>query len=89
VEGIGQLEHQMDDFPHAEAEMQASIDSQTSMMHDLFGHFGINPNASFLHRFNLGGGAGCPSMSLCLSCFVPSFPVILSLVSLAVPLLSS
>jgi hypothetical protein len=26
-------------------EMQASIDSQTSMMHDLFSHFRINPDA--------------------------------------------
>jgi hypothetical protein len=42
VEGIGPLEHQMDDFAHVQTEMQASIDSQTSMMHDLFGHFGIN-----------------------------------------------
>jgi hypothetical protein len=28
-----------------QTEMQASIDSHTSMMHDLFGHFGINPDA--------------------------------------------
>jgi hypothetical protein len=28
-----------------QTEMQASIYSQTSMMHDLFGHFGINPDA--------------------------------------------
>jgi hypothetical protein len=33
----------MDDFAHVHTEMQASIDSQTSMMHDLFGHFRINP----------------------------------------------
>jgi hypothetical protein len=45
VEGIGQLEHWMDDFAHMQMEMQASIDSQTNMMHDLFGHFGINPDA--------------------------------------------
>jgi hypothetical protein len=32
----------MDDFAHMQTKMQASIDSQTSMMHDLFGHFGIN-----------------------------------------------
>jgi hypothetical protein len=32
----------MDDFASVQTEMQASIDSQTSMMHDLFGHFGIN-----------------------------------------------
>jgi hypothetical protein len=25
--------------------MHASIDLQTGMMHDLFGHFGINPDA--------------------------------------------
>jgi hypothetical protein len=35
----------MDDFAHLEMEMQGSIDSQTSMMHDLFSHFGINPDA--------------------------------------------
>jgi hypothetical protein len=45
VEGIGRLKRLMDDFAHVEIEMQASIDSQTSMMHDLFGHFGINPDA--------------------------------------------
>jgi hypothetical protein len=45
MEGIGQLEQWMDDFAHMQMEMQASIDSQTSMMHDLFGHFGINPDA--------------------------------------------
>jgi hypothetical protein len=32
----------MDGFAHVQMEMQASIDSQTSMMHDLFSHFGIN-----------------------------------------------
>jgi hypothetical protein len=45
VEGIRWLEQRMDDFAHMQTEMQASIDSQTSMMHDLFGHFGINPDA--------------------------------------------
>jgi hypothetical protein len=45
VEGIGQLERRMDDFAHMQTEMQASIDSQTSMMHDLFSHFRINPDA--------------------------------------------
>jgi hypothetical protein len=45
VEGIGQLEHQMDGIAHEQMEMQASINSQTSMMHDLFVHFGINPDA--------------------------------------------
>jgi hypothetical protein len=35
----------MDDFAHKETEMQAFIDSQTSMMRDLFGHFGINLDA--------------------------------------------
>jgi hypothetical protein len=45
MEGIEWLERWMDDFAHVQMEMQASIDSQTNMMHDLFGHFGINPNA--------------------------------------------
>jgi hypothetical protein len=35
----------MDDFAHVQTELQASIDWQTSMMHDLFGQFGINPDA--------------------------------------------
>jgi hypothetical protein len=35
----------MDDFAHVQMEMQAFIDSQTSMMHGLFSHFGINPDA--------------------------------------------
>jgi hypothetical protein len=45
VEGIGRLTHRMDDFAHVQMEKQASIDSQTSMIHDLFSHFGINPYA--------------------------------------------
>jgi hypothetical protein len=44
VEGNGRLEHQMDDFAHVQTGMQASIDSQTSMIHDLFSHFRINPD---------------------------------------------
>jgi hypothetical protein len=36
----------MDDFAHVQVEMQASIDSHTSMMHDIFGHFGINKDLS-------------------------------------------
>jgi hypothetical protein len=45
TEGIGRLEWRMDDFTTVQMEMQASIDSQTSMMHDLFDHFEINPDA--------------------------------------------
>jgi hypothetical protein len=45
VEEIKQLEREMDDFAHVQTEMQASIDSHTSMMHDHFGHFRINPDA--------------------------------------------
>jgi hypothetical protein len=63
----------MDDFAHVQMEMQASINSHTNMMQDLFGYFGINPDAYILQRFNLGGGVGCPGMSPCLSHFVPSF----------------
>jgi hypothetical protein len=44
VEGIEQLERRKDDFAHVQMEMQVSIDSQTSMMHGLFDHFGINPD---------------------------------------------
>jgi hypothetical protein len=32
----------MDDFATVQTEMQASIDSQISMMYDLLGHYGIN-----------------------------------------------
>jgi hypothetical protein len=65
----------MNDSAHAQTEMQASIDSQTSMMHDLYGHFGINPDFEMHDQqsFKLGGGAGCIGMSSRLSCFVPSF----------------
>jgi hypothetical protein len=35
----------MDDFAHVQMEMQAFINSQTIMMHDLFDHIGINPDA--------------------------------------------
>jgi hypothetical protein len=45
TEGIGRLEWRMDDFTHVQMEMQVSIDSQTSMMHDFFSCFGINPDA--------------------------------------------
>jgi hypothetical protein len=37
--------HRMDNFAHIQTEMQAFIDSHTSMMHDLFSHFRINSNA--------------------------------------------
>jgi hypothetical protein len=40
TDGIGRLERWMDDFVTVQMEMQASIDSQSSMMHDLFSHFG-------------------------------------------------
>jgi hypothetical protein len=45
TEGVRRLERRMDDFATVQTEMQAFINSQTSMMHDLFGHFGINPDA--------------------------------------------
>jgi hypothetical protein len=35
----------MDDLATVQIEMQASIDSQTSMMHDLFSHFKIKDDA--------------------------------------------
>jgi hypothetical protein len=45
VEGIRRLKRWMDNFAHMQMEMQASTDSQTNMMHNLFGHYGINPDA--------------------------------------------
>jgi hypothetical protein len=35
----------MDDFAIMQMERKASIDSQISMMHDLFDHFAISPDA--------------------------------------------
>jgi hypothetical protein len=43
----------MDDFATMQMEMQVSIDSQTSMMHDLFDHFEINPDAQILQRLRV------------------------------------
>jgi hypothetical protein len=40
VEGIGWLERRMHDFAHVQMDMQ-----ETSMMHDFFSHFRINPDA--------------------------------------------
>jgi hypothetical protein len=74
VEGIERLKQRIDDFAHMQTEMQASADSQTSMMQDLFSHFDINPDAQILQGFKLGGGVACPSMSPCLSRFIPGFP---------------
>jgi hypothetical protein len=45
VEGIERLKRWIDDFAHMQMEMQASIDLHANMMHDLFGHFGINSDA--------------------------------------------
>jgi hypothetical protein len=45
VMGLTRLIVRMDDIAHMQTEMQASIDSQTNMMHHLFGHFRINPDA--------------------------------------------
>jgi hypothetical protein len=39
TDGIRRLKWWMDDFATVQMEMQASINSQTSMMHDLFGQF--------------------------------------------------
>jgi hypothetical protein len=63
----------MDDFATVQMEMQASIDSQTSMMHNLFSYFWINPDALILQRFKLGEDVGCLGMSHCLSHSIPSF----------------
>jgi hypothetical protein len=48
----------MDDFAHVQTEMQASIDSQTSMMHDLFGHFRINSVLKSCKDLSLGEVSG-------------------------------
>jgi hypothetical protein len=43
--GLDDSSKRMDDFATVQTEMKASIDSQTSMLHDLFDYFGINPDA--------------------------------------------
>jgi hypothetical protein len=45
TDGIRWLGRWVDDFATVQTEVQASIDSQTSMMHDLFSHLGINLDA--------------------------------------------
>jgi hypothetical protein len=43
---MDQISRAMDgDFANVQMEVQASIDSHTSMMHDLFCKFGINSDA--------------------------------------------
>jgi hypothetical protein len=72
VEGIGRLEHQMDDFAHMQMEMQAFIDTQTSMMHDLFGPLGLTLTLKSFKDLSLGEVL-VPSMSPRLSHFIPIF----------------
>jgi hypothetical protein len=45
VEGIRWIKSRMDELEHVQMEMYASIDSQTDMLHSLFDHFGIDPDA--------------------------------------------
>jgi hypothetical protein len=42
TEGIRRLKRRMDDFVTMQMEMQSSINSRTSTMHDLFGNFGTH-----------------------------------------------
>jgi hypothetical protein len=43
--GIGPIDNRMDEFERVQTEIYVSIDSQTSMLHSLFDHFGIDPDA--------------------------------------------
>jgi hypothetical protein len=45
VEGIGRIESRMDEFECVQTEIHTSIDSQTGILHSLFHHFGIDPDA--------------------------------------------
>jgi hypothetical protein len=45
VEGIGWSKSGMDEFENVQTDIHMSIDSQSSMLHNLFDHFGIDPNA--------------------------------------------
>jgi hypothetical protein len=45
VTGIGRIESRMDEFKPVQTDIHAPIDSQTGMLHSLFDHFGIDPDA--------------------------------------------
>jgi hypothetical protein len=45
VKGIGRIESRMDEFKPVQTDIHAPIDSQTGMLHSLFDHFGIDPDA--------------------------------------------
>jgi hypothetical protein len=64
----------MDESEHVQTEIHASIDSQTGMLHSLFDHFLIDPDALILQRLKLGGGEGRLGMgNLSRPRFIPSF----------------
>jgi hypothetical protein len=45
VEGIGQIESRIDEFERVLMEIHTSIYTQADMLHNLFYHFGIDPDA--------------------------------------------
>jgi hypothetical protein len=45
VEGIRWIKSRMDEFECVQMEIHVSIISQTIMLHGLFDHFGIDPDA--------------------------------------------
>jgi hypothetical protein len=45
VEGIRRIEHTMEGWGHAQVMLRSSIDSQTSIVKNLFNHCGLEPNA--------------------------------------------
>jgi hypothetical protein len=45
VEEIRWIKSRMDEFECVQTEMHASIDSHTGMLHSLFDHFSIDPDA--------------------------------------------
>jgi hypothetical protein len=45
VEGIGRIKSRMDEFKHMQPEIPMPINSQTGMLHNLFDHFSIDPDA--------------------------------------------
>jgi hypothetical protein len=80
VEGIGRLEHWMDDFAHVQTEMQASIDSQTSMMQTSWVTLGSSLMLKSFKDLSLGEVLGAQVCACLVS--LPAFPVISSLVLL-------
>jgi hypothetical protein len=45
VDGIGQIEHTLEEHMWVQMELHSSIDTQADTINILFGHLGFHPNA--------------------------------------------